>query len=115
MHSVHGETLGATEIIHVRKQWNLAFSGIQLDVVSTSHYESLVEVHWVIRGTHHGAFGANAPTGKTNELPVVTLFSIVNFTIIEIWSFPNMEHLRIQLQIEKQGWDSSFSLVHLLS
>lgn len=114
-HTVHGDIIGAKDLVHIIELWRQAFCNMSTEVISVSSYENLVEVHWVIRGIHQGFLGDIAPTGCPIELPGVNLCHVVGSQIIETWGLPNMEVLRVQLGQEKKLWDSTFSLVHLLS
>lgn len=58
---------------------------------------SLVTVRWSGRGTHRGAFGGQAPTGRAVHFEGIELLRVANGRIAERWGHWDGESLRQQL------------------
>lgn len=116
IHSVHGDLIEKEEYVRAIKMWHKGFENVKWELCSHSHFRDLVELQWIIRGTHQGYFGTIAPTGKEIELHGVTLFRIAGDFILEAWTVADMKGLMVQLESENSPmWNPSASILQIIA
>jgi steroid delta-isomerase-like uncharacterized protein len=81
----------------VAAKFRAAFPDVRMDVEALVAENDLVVARWTITGTHTGAWGEVAPTGRTVRFSGVNFFRIADGKIAEIWNVRDDLGLREQL------------------
>jgi steroid delta-isomerase-like uncharacterized protein len=81
----------------VAEKFRRAFPDMRLEVEALVADGDLVAARWTISGTHTGAWGDVAPTGRSVRFSGVNFFRIADEQIAEIWNVRDDLGLREQL------------------
>jgi predicted ester cyclase len=81
----------------VAEKFRAAFPDVRLEVEALVAEGDLVVARWTIIGTHTGAWGDVAPTGRSVSFAGVNFFRIADQQIAEIWNVRDDLGLREQL------------------
>lgn len=81
----------------VAQKFRAAFPDVKLQVESLVAEGDLVAARWTMFGTHTGAWGDIAPTGRSVRFSGVNFFRIADQKIAEIWNVRDDLGLREQL------------------
>jgi steroid delta-isomerase-like uncharacterized protein len=81
----------------VAQKFRAAFPDVSLEVEALVAEGDLVAARWTMSGTHTGAWGEVAPTGRRVRFSGVNFFRIANGKIAEIWNVRDDLGLREQL------------------
>jgi predicted ester cyclase len=81
----------------VAEKFRQAFPDMRLEVEALVADGDLVAARWTISGTHTGAWGDVAPTGRSVRFSGVNFFRIADEQIAEIWNVRDDLGLREQL------------------
>jgi steroid delta-isomerase-like uncharacterized protein len=81
----------------VAAKFRAAFPDVRMDVEALVAENDLVVARWTMTGTHSGAWGEVAPTGRTVRFSGVNFFRIADGKIAEIWNVRDDLGLREQL------------------
>jgi steroid delta-isomerase-like uncharacterized protein len=79
------------------EKFRAAFADLRMDVEALVAEGDLVAARWTMLGTHTGAWGGIAPTGRSIRLSGVNFFRIADQKIAEIWNLRDDFGLREQL------------------
>jgi steroid delta-isomerase-like uncharacterized protein len=83
----------------VAEKFRSAFPDLHLEVEAIVADGDLVVARWTMTGTHSGAWGDIAPTGRQIRFSGVNFFRIVEGKIAEIWNLRDDLGLREQLGV----------------
>jgi steroid delta-isomerase-like uncharacterized protein len=83
----------------VAEKFRSAFPDVHLEVEAIVADGDLVVARWTMTGTHSGAWGDIAPTGRQIRVSGVNFFRIVEGKIAEIWNLRDDLGLREQLGV----------------
>jgi steroid delta-isomerase-like uncharacterized protein len=83
----------------VAEKFRAAFPDVRLEVEALVGEGDLVVARWTMIGTHSGAWGDIAPTGRQIRFSGVNFFRIVDGKIAEIWNLRDDLGLREQLGV----------------
>jgi steroid delta-isomerase-like uncharacterized protein len=81
----------------VAQRFRAAFPDIRLEVEALLAEGDLVVARWTISGTHTGAWGDVAPTGRKIRFTGVNFFRLADGKIAEIWNVRDDLGLREQV------------------
>lgn len=81
----------------VAQRFRAAFPDIRLEVEALVAEEDLVVARWTISGTHSGAWGDVAPTGRNVRFTGVNFFRLADGKIVELWNVRDDLGLREQV------------------
>lgn len=81
----------------VAEKFRTAFPDVSLKVEALIAEGDLVAARWTMSGTHTGAWGDSAPTGRSVRFSGVNFFRIADQKIAEIWNVRDDLGLREQL------------------
>jgi steroid delta-isomerase-like uncharacterized protein len=81
----------------VAEKFWAAFPDVSLEVEALVAEGDLVVARWTMFGTHTGAWGDSAPTGRSVRFSGVNFFRIADHKIAEIWNVRDDLGLREQL------------------
>lgn len=81
----------------VAQRFRAAFPDLRLEVEALVAEGDLVVARWAISGTHSGAWGDVAPTGRNVRFTGVNFFRVADGKIAEIWNVRDDLGLREQL------------------
>ena len=81
----------------VAEKFRAAFPDVSLEVEALVAEGDLVVARWTMFGTHIGAWGDSAPTGRSVRFSGVNFFRIADHKIAEIWNVRDDLGLREQL------------------
>ncbi len=80
------EVRGAAGVMQLHDVLMGAFPDMQLDFHDFVGEGGKVLVRLTVRGTHDGAFGDLAPTGRGIDVPVLDLFHVRDGRLVEHWA-----------------------------
>jgi steroid delta-isomerase-like uncharacterized protein len=81
----------------VAKRFRAAFPDVHLQVEALVAEGEIVVARWTISGTHTGAWGGIAPTGRSVRFTGVNFFRLADGKIAEIWNVRDDLGLREQV------------------
>jgi steroid delta-isomerase-like uncharacterized protein len=81
----------------VAEKFRAAFPDLRLELEALVAEGDLVVARWTISGTHRGAWGDVAPTGRSVRFSGVNFFRIADNRIAEIWNIRDDLGLREQV------------------